>query len=104
MHRDLQSLSGGQYSISPGKAVGFSFIPAFDAFWAIYMPWRACGELNQHLRSRGLAEVSGGAVLGCQIGSVVTALFLPCLLPVLYAASMWQLQAGMNRLAAVQPI
>ena len=100
VHADLRSLTAAQYSISPGEALGFSFIPLFDAFWASYMPFRLARELNRHLTTRGLRPVSAGGVLTCQIASVVTSLLLPGLMPVLYAVSMWQIQSGVNRLAS----
>jgi hypothetical protein len=98
-HRDMALLSERNYSISPGQAIGLSFVPVFDAFWVIYMPWRLANELNRHLLARRLRPISAGAVMGCQIGSVVAALFFPGVTPGLYAVSLSQVQAGLNRLA-----
>jgi hypothetical protein len=97
-HGDLRRMSAGDYTISPAKAVGFSFIPLFDIFWAIYMPWRMAGEVNRHLNVRGLKPVSSGGVITCQILSVVVAPFFPGLTPVFYGVSMLQVQGGLNRL------
>jgi hypothetical protein len=99
-HADLKQMTGGSYDISPGKAIGFSFIPFFDAFWVVYMPWRLSAEVNRHLAARGLPPISSNTVMGCQIASVVAALILPALTPVMYAVSMWQVQGGLNRLLA----
>lgn len=98
VHADVRSLSNAGYSISPGQAVGFSFIPLFDAFWGCYMPYRLSGQINQYLQARQLAPINSSAVLACQIASVVSALLVPGVLPVLYAVTMWQVQGGLNRL------
>lgn len=98
VHRDVRTLTHGQYTISPGKAVGFSFIPLFDAFWACYMPYSLTHEINRHLRQHGKTLIPTGLVLACQIASVLLAFFLPGFLPVLYAITMWLVQSGMNRL------
>jgi len=100
IHKDLRVLSGGRHTISPGQAVGFSFLPLFDAFWAVYMPVRACGALNQHLAARGLRKASKGTVITCQLFSILFALAIPGLTPILYALSMRTIQKGMNRLIA----
>ena len=81
IHKDLRVLSGGRHTISPGQAVGFSFLPLFDAFWAVYMPVRACGALNQHLAARGLRKASKGTVITCQLFSILFALAIPGLTP-----------------------
>ena len=98
-HRDLREITDGEYSVSPGQAVGFSFIPLFDAFWAVYMPWRLTAELNRHLAARNLTPVPSAAVMVCQIISIPAAILLPGLTPVLYAVSMLLVQGGLNRLA-----
>jgi hypothetical protein len=102
-HGDVQRLSGGAYSITPGKALGFSFIPGFDAFWVVYMPYRLACELNRHLSASGQRTVSSGTVITCQICSVLAAVLVPGFTPVLYAISMWQVQGGLNRLATPSP-
>lgn len=97
-HQDIRSISAGSYTISPGKAVGFSFIPLFDAFWVVYMPCRLSAELNRHLEELSLPRVATGAVMVSQIFSVISAPIFPGLTPLLYAVSMWQVQRGLNRL------
>ncbi len=98
-HSDMKKLTGELYDVSPGKAVGFSFIPLFDAFWIVYMPYRLANELNRHLASRGLKQVSAPAVMSCQILSILAAFPLSGIVPALYAVSMWQVQSGLNRLS-----
>lgn len=100
-HSIVRAFSSGAYSVTPGMAVGLSFVPFFDAFWVVYMPWRLSEELNRHLAARRLPLVSSVAVMICQITSVIAALPLPAFTPALYAVSMWQLQRGLNKLIAV---
>jgi hypothetical protein len=100
-HRDLGAITVGRYGVSPGQAVGFSFIPLFDAFWVVYMPWRLSVELNRQLGVRGLTPISSAAVMTCQIISIPAAFLLPGLTPMLYAVSMLVVQNGLNRLQPV---
>ena len=48
----------GETEITPGKAIGFLFIPFFNWYWAFVAYWR----LSQHYERYGLA--SSGVVLG----------------------------------------
>lgn len=98
-HKDLRFLTNGAYRITPGQAVGLSFVPIFDAFWVVYMPYKLATELNVHLAARKQALIPTGTVMTCQIASVVVAIPLPLLTPVMYAISMWLVQSGFNRLA-----
>ncbi len=82
--------SGGRYPISPGGAVGFSFIPIFAAWWAIYMPSKLAKYLNG--RSKTIAFV--------QTLSVLLALPAPGTVPIFYAITMFLLRRAFVRLDA----
>jgi hypothetical protein len=102
-HKDIGVVTGYRYSISPAKATGLSFIPLFDAFWAVFMPAKLAGAVNAALEAAGLPKVSRGAVTACQVVSVIAPFVgLYALTPLLYAMSMRIIQGGLNRLAANQ--
>jgi hypothetical protein len=96
-HRAVRDLSGGSYSISPGQAVGFSFIPVFSGFWIVYTPARLARQINQ---LTGEGTVSVPAVLAIQICSVVAALVFPGLTPLLYFGTMFLIQRSIKRMTA----
>jgi hypothetical protein len=99
-HKDIRRLTAGAYDISPGKAVGFSFIPGFSAFWVVYMPSRLAGEVNRHLQPFG-SGCSKGTVLAVQIASIPLGLILPAMAPLMYSISMLHIQRGLNRVWVV---
>jgi len=63
---------------TPGKAIGFCFIPFFNIYW-IFVAFKGLGEdMNKTLQSRGIQyQVSEGLGLACCI------LFLCCMIPYL---------------------
>jgi len=102
-HRDARAITGYRYPISPARATGFMFIPFFNAFWAIFMPGKLAGAVNEALEAAGQPKISSGAVTACQVASVIAPLVgLYALTPLLCAISMRTIQGGFNRLAANQ--
>ena len=68
VHREMQVFAGGQYPISPAQALGFCFIPLFNLFWMVWMPYRLARDLEFRLDPR---HVRPGRVLTCQILALV---------------------------------
>lgn len=97
VHTDVRNLTGGGYDISPGKAVGFSFIPGFSAFWVVYMPSRLAGELNRQLGRIG-RSASPGPVVALQVASIPLGVFVPALAAVMYSISMLRIQGALNQI------
>jgi hypothetical protein len=99
VHEEVYRLSHGHYPISSAKAIGFSFLPIFNLYWSVTMPLRLCREVNHHLTARALPLISCKLVGASQIISILIAPVLPGAVAVLNAASMSQIQRGLNRLA-----
>jgi Domain of unknown function (DUF4328) len=96
-HAAVQILTGGAHSITPGTAVGYSFIPFFSAFWVVYMPARLAERIN---RSAPQRIIPVGGIMTLQIASIPAALFLPGLIGIFYAVSMTLIQNGFKRLGS----
>jgi hypothetical protein len=97
VHKDVGNLTAGGYDISPAKAVGFSFIPGFSAFWAVYMPSRLAGELNRQLRATG-RTAPAGPIVALQVASIPLGLLVPALVPILYSITMIRIQKALNQI------
>lgn len=97
VHTDVRNLTGGAYDVSPGKAVGFNFIPGFSAFWVVYMPSRLAGELNRQLARMG-QTASPGPVTALQVASIPLGLFVPALAPIMYSITMMRIQGALNQI------
>jgi hypothetical protein len=97
IHKDVRNLTGGGYDISPAKAVGFSFIPGFSAFWIVYMPSRLAGELNRHLIPLGPPQPTW-PIIALQVASIPLGLLLPALAPILYSITLIRLQRALNQI------
>lgn len=96
-HKDVRNLTDGGYDISPGKAVGFSFIPGFSAFWIVYMPARLAGEVKRHLAATG-SGASAGSIVALQVASIPLGLVVPAMAPILYSISIFRIQRGLNEI------
>jgi hypothetical protein len=59
-HQILNTLTIDGYSISPGKAVGFHFIPFFNLYWIFKWPI----ELSKFVNKIGKVKMISGAFLG----------------------------------------
>jgi len=64
---------------TPGKAVGFSFIPVFNFYWWFVAFWGLCKDMNETLYRRGTShQVSEGLGLAtCIFGIVHLILAIP---------------------------
>ncbi|ERN41284.1 hypothetical protein KR51_00021740 [Rubidibacter lacunae KORDI 51-2] len=45
---------GGRARTTPGKAVGFLFIPFFNFYWKFVAFWGLAKDMNQYIKSRGI--------------------------------------------------
>lgn len=68
VHREIRDFTGWAHPVSPGKALGYCFIPFFNIYWVIYMPYRLAQTLEQYLGSQ---RASSGTVMTYQILSIV---------------------------------
>jgi hypothetical protein len=102
IHEDIQRHTGGTYPISPAQACGFCYIPFFNLFWVVYMPYKLAEAIDRELGSTG-RPTNPATVLVFQIMQPVANFFLWCFLqpsPILFALSMKSIQAGCNELVA----
>lgn len=102
VHHDMRQLTGGAYPISPGRACGFCWIPFFNLYWIVYMPYKLSEAVDWHLGAdRSVTNPS--LVLTFQILQLVVNFACACFLspaPIFYALSMRDLQRGLNELCA----
>ena len=54
IHRMWQAIQAGPARTTPGKAVGFLFIPCFNLYWIFVALWGWAMDYNQFIRSRGI--------------------------------------------------
>jgi competence protein ComGC len=101
IHAEMREWTGGAYPISPGKACGFCYIPFFNIYWLVYMPYKLAAAVNRHLGPTG-RRTSPGAVMTFQILQQTLNLVCGCIMVpnMLFAAlSMRNIQNGLNELA-----
>lgn len=102
VHQDMRQLSGGTYPISPGKACGFCWIPFFNLYWIVYMPYKLSEAVDWHLgANRTITNPT--LVLIFQILQLVVNFTCACFLspaPIFYALTMRDIQKGLNELCA----
>jgi hypothetical protein len=73
IHKIAAEKSDGQYPITPGKAVGFLFIPLFNFYWLF--KWQL--EISKFINSKFETEkIKTGSVVGLLIGGLVVQ-FIP---------------------------
>ena len=97
VHNELRHYTFYQHRISPGKALGFCFIPFFNLYWHVYMPYELARTLPWYLgRPRGTNK--SGLVLTYQILSIVPGSCIPGLGLLFYGLAMREIQELLNRL------
>ncbi len=99
VHKEMRNYTGYAYHISPGKALGFCFIPFFNLFWDVYMPYELAKGVQGYLRVRRDA-VSPSAVLTFQILAIVPGSCVLGLGLLFIALGMRSIQGGLNALWA----
>lgn len=90
VHEDMQIHTNGAYPISPGKACGFCWIPFFNFYWIVYMPFKLAEAIDWHLGSTRQA-VNPTQVMVFQILQEVVNFTCACLLtpaPIFFALTM----------------
>lgn len=55
LYRMWKSIQDGHTRTTPGKAVGFLFIPLFNLYWMFQAYWGFSKDYNSHLERKGLA-------------------------------------------------
>lgn len=99
VHREIRDFTGGAHSIGPGLALGLCFVPFFNLFWSVYMPYR----LAQTIRDRSAQQaaiITPETVLTFQILAILPGCCLLGLSWLFTALSMNHIQTGLNRLWA----
>jgi hypothetical protein len=55
LYRSWKAIQDGQPRTTPGKAIGFLFIPFFNFYWIFIAYWGWAKDFNAYVASRGLA-------------------------------------------------
>jgi hypothetical protein len=94
-----RAIQDGRPRTSPGKALGFLFIPFFNLYWFFQVTWGFARDFNAHLDRQGLRtrRLSEGLLLAYPILTIVSS----CLIGFTRAASlamtlMWLAQAAVG--------
>jgi len=95
IHAEMRNYTGGRYPISPGKAVGFCFIPFYNLYWMVYAPFKMAQNLETFL---GEGTVQPNQVMVFQILSIVPGEFITGLGALFDALAMLKVQRGLNEL------
>lgn len=96
-HRDFQQFTRGDYPIGPARACGFCWIPLFNVFWLVYMPYKLAEAVEWHL-GPGRAIVKPTSIAAMQLGSCVACCCVGGLPSFLLASTAKQIQTGLNAL------
>ena len=96
VHDEIRRYTGGRHSVSPGQALGFSFIPLFNLFWNIYMPYQLAVTV-QNLKG-GQGRPSPGLVMALQIMAIIPGCCIYGLAPLFMAIVAYNIQEGLNDL------
>lgn len=72
-YRAWQSIQDGHARTTPGKAVGFSFIPVFNFYWVFQLTWGFAKDANAYVERHDIHEgaVSEGLFLAFPILTLV---------------------------------
>jgi hypothetical protein len=114
-HNDVRRFTSEQYSISPGLALGLCFVPLFNLFWQVYMPYRLAQFIEKESRigspsgrsmnpyarygtEAATANVSAGTILALQIVAIVGGCCVHGLTMLLFSISAFMMQRGLNQL------
>lgn len=74
IYRMWGAIQDGHARTSPGKALGFLFIPIFNLYWAFQVFWGFARDFNAYLDRHGLPtrSLSGGLLLAYPILAIVS--------------------------------
>lgn len=96
-HRDFRQFTLGAYPIGPGRACGFCWIPLFNLFWLVYMPYKLAESVEWHL-GPGRPIVTPRNILWMQLGAIIAGCCVAGLPNFLHASTAKQIQTGLNAL------
>jgi hypothetical protein len=96
-HWDFQQFTNGGYPIGPARACGFCWIPLFNFFWIVYMPYKLSQAVEWHL-GPGRPIVKPTGIMMMQLGSFLACCCVAGLPSFLLASSAKQIQTGLNDL------
>jgi len=71
------AIQGGPARTTPGKAVGFSFIPFFNLYWIFQVYWGWAQDYNRYADELGLPLPRVSEGLGLAIGILMVASIVP---------------------------
>ena len=97
IHREFREFTYASHPISPGRAVGFCFIPLFNLYWMVYMPYQLAKSTHGYLRT-GTTVVNPSLVLTFQILAIVPGGCLHGLNMLFMALAARSMQNGLNEL------
>ncbi len=101
MHNRLPQAA--QNDPSAGKAIGFQFIPYFNAYWMFFSSLRLSDRLNLQLRLRDRPErAPKGLLIAACITSVIP-YFAIVAIPTIWTVAVCLLQSTANKVAALPP-
>lgn len=63
LYKAWDLIQDGQARTSPGKAIGFLFIPFFNLYWMFVALWGLCVDLNRYAQNRGINARAASANL-----------------------------------------
>ncbi len=97
IHREFREFTYASHPISPGRAVGFCFIPFFSLYWMVYMPYQHAKSTHGYLRT-GTTVVNPSSVLTFQILAIVPGYCWYGLSMLFMALAARSIQNGLNEL------
>ena len=97
IHEEMRCFTDGQYPISPGKACGYCWIPFYNLYWLVHMPWVLSEEINSYLDQRS-EPVNSGGVMTLGILAFIPGAFIGGLSLVFRGWTMNLIQNGLNSL------
>lgn len=113
VHAEVREFSNGRYPTSPGLALGLCFVPFFNIYWNIAMPYKlaqyveresvarpaASGLAAMHMRQPVVAgAVSAGTVLALQIVGTLGGCCVQGASMLLFGISALLIQRGLNQM------
>lgn len=97
IHGELRRFTNYEYRISPAKAVGFCFIPLFNFYWLVYMPYEMARTLPRYLGGKSGSDRSA-SVLAFQLLAMVLWLCVSVPPVLFFALTMHAIQSVLNDL------
>ncbi len=95
VHGEMRNYTGGQYPISPGKAVGFCFIPFFNLYWFVYVNYRLAQEVEKYV---GNEYCNPALVIAFQVLSIFPGCCLLGMGSLFDGLTMRTIQNGLNEM------